>query len=754
MPSILRAGLLFLFLLPVFHGFSQSLDLARAAATCIPSAAGSAANLRSFSANQPAIELQARFSLQGANRACWDFPLQADLSQTSALRLRYRSFNTALVNQFNVYLRVGNSWYAAAFAPEGDGAWEEAIIPKSGFLPEGASNSWRQANMLRIAAWRGGAGEVLLQFAGIELLAPNCSIALLRSGGNGQQQKEAYNYARHLGDNLFQGGLFPAVLEEEDCSASLLYPYQLLLLPFAEAASPAQLRALNLYVQNRGKLGVFHALPPLLAARLQFPAGRFTLSKSLPQPLAMVQPLEQRLAGGRPFRQQSGAFIALSPSKAFSVNAWWLDSAGRSSGYPAIVENQCGFWMTHVFLNQDPEAAFATFLAQMQRFLPGLEQVAAAASLNRARFALANASADKRRQATQELNLANDAFQNRQYEQSRLYAINCMNQLRNAGLAQLPAKPNEFKAVWCRNPQGLPGLAWEESISLLKKSSFSAVFPNMAHAFAPLDSNARQIELCLQACRQQGLAMHLWLSCLGAQDFSETELRRLAAEGRLQRQANGTLLPWLCPSQSVNRRQLIECAAELSRRYALDGLHLDLIRYPGSQACYCEACREAFAAYLKSPLPHWPDTAQYQERQKWEEFRRLSISSLVRDIRLAVKAQRPQMLLSAAVYTDWQNARNTVGQDWVRWQKERLLDFVCPMNYRSSSALFANDLSRQKQQLGGLESILPGIGVSSENMSAQELMRQIQACRQAAAPGFILFEFTPRLAYDLLPQLQ
>ena len=179
MPSILRAGLLFLFLLPVFHGFSQSLDLARAAATCIPSAAGSAANLRSFSANQPAIELQARFSLQGANRACWDFPLQADLSQTSALRLRYRSFNTALVNQFNVYLRVGNSWYAAAFAPEGDGAWEEAIIPKSGFLPEGASNSWRQANMLRIAAWRGGAGEVLLQFAGIELLAPNCSIVFV-----------------------------------------------------------------------------------------------------------------------------------------------------------------------------------------------------------------------------------------------------------------------------------------------------------------------------------------------------------------------------------------------------------------------------------------------------------------------------------------------------------------------------------------------------------------------------------------------
>ena len=73
MPPVLRAGLLFLFLLPVFHGFSQSLDLARAAATCIPSAAGSAANLRSFSANQPAIELPGAFFRTGCQPRLRDF---------------------------------------------------------------------------------------------------------------------------------------------------------------------------------------------------------------------------------------------------------------------------------------------------------------------------------------------------------------------------------------------------------------------------------------------------------------------------------------------------------------------------------------------------------------------------------------------------------------------------------------------------------------------------------------------------------
>ena len=81
-----------------------------------------------------------------------------------------------------------------------------------------------------------------------------------------------------------------------------------------------------------------------LAASCNFRQG--VLLSSPASATGVVQPLEQRLAGGRPFRQQSGhlSLVALEGS----VNAWWLDSAGRSS-YPAIVENQCGFWMTRVF---------------------------------------------------------------------------------------------------------------------------------------------------------------------------------------------------------------------------------------------------------------------------------------------------------------------------------------------------------------------------------------------------------------------
>ncbi|HOG52096.1 MAG TPA: hypothetical protein PKY10_16025, partial [Lentisphaeria bacterium] len=111
------------------------------------------------------------------------------------------------------------------------------------------------------------------------------------------------------------------------------------------------------------------------------------------------------------------------------------------------------------------------------------------------------------------------------------------------------------------------------------------------------------------------------------------------------------------------------------------------------------------------------------------------------------------LAVSAAVYHDWQSARTGVGQDWAPWCRNGIIDFVCPMNYRPSSALFAGDLQRQRQQLGSVNRLVPGIGVSSQRLSAEELARQIAVARQAQVPGFMLFELGPREVLDVLPRL-
>jgi hypothetical protein len=739
--SYVKSAFVFISLF-AFSALSQQLDLGVAAASCIPSGAAGMPNSRNFATDRAGLEMKAEFRPSGANRACWDFPAQLNLAQMSALRVRLRCFNVSIVSQFNIYIQAGNTWYACKFAPQTNGKWEELILPKTSFFPEGGSNSWHQCQKIRIAAWRGSDGPLLLQFASFEFLPPNVSIALLRSGGNSDQQREAYQYANHLGNNLSLGGLYPAVLEEDDCSARLLYPYQLLLLPYPTAASPGQVNAVTLYLKNNGRVGVFHALPPILAAQMKLPSGSFMRASSLPAPLAAVQPVPSLLAEAATFRQQSTSWIAVKPSTTLQANAWWLDSNGENTGQPAILESQYGFWMTHVFLNQDSEAGFQTLLSQMGHFVPGLPQAAAAATLNRARFAFANSGLTGQTQAANALNAANQLFQRGNYMASRDYANRSLNYISNAAIPQAAPHPNEFRAVWCRNPDGLPGRSWLETIQTLKAAGFRAIFPNLAHALSGVEQNASRITACLEACRRNAVGLHLWLTCLGVADLPVSQREQLALAGRLQKKGDGALLPWLCPSQQSNRQALLQTVRELVQGYPLDGLHLDLIRYPGSQGCHCDSCQAGFK--------QWSSRTGNQSRQ---EYRRELITSLVKEIRQVVKTARPEMLFSAAVYTDWQNARVTVGQDWVNWQKQGLLDFVCPMNYRATSTLFASDLERQKQQLGSMAGLLPGIGVSSERLSLEELSRQIQCCRNAGAAGFILFEYTPREAYDLLPAL-
>jgi hypothetical protein len=76
------------------------------------------------------------------------------------------------------------------------------------------------------------------------------------------------------------------------------------------------------------------------------------------------------------------------------------------------------------------------------------------------------------------------------------------------------------------------------------------------------------------------------------------------------------------------------------------------------------------------------------------------------------------------------------------------------MNYQATTALFQGQLAQQLAQVGRPDVLLPGIGVSTQRLDLRELSSQINATRAANVRGFILFEYTPREAYDLLPKLQ
>ena len=85
----------------------------------------------------------------------------------------------------------------------------------------------------------------------------------------------------------------------------------------------------------------------------------------------------------------------------------------------------------------------------------------------------------------------------------------------------------------------------------------------------------------------------------------------------------------------------------------------------------------------------------------------------------------------------------------------KLLEFVSPMNYQATTNQFQAYLTQQGETLGlqAAESLIPGIGLTVKNLSADEVRRQIQATRNAGLNGFVLFEYNAQSAQTIVPNL-
>ena len=170
--------------------------------------------------------------------------------------------------------------------------------------------------------------------------------------------------------------------------------------------------------------------------------------------------------------------------------------------------------------------------------------------------------------------------------------------------------------------------------------------------------------------------------------------------------------PWLCPSHPENQKLEIDSMVEVARRYEVDGLHFDYIRYPDGDHCYCAGCRERFASAAGTTIANWPEDVRRNgpQRQRWLDWRRDNINTVVREVSQQARKVRPGIKMSAAVFRNWPSDRDGVGQDWKLWCERGWLDFVCPMDYTPSDVQLGNWIT---SQLGwaGKTPCYPGVAV-------------------------------------------
>jgi uncharacterized lipoprotein YddW (UPF0748 family) len=188
----------------------------------------------------------------------------------------------------------------------------------------------------------------------------------------------------------------------------------------------------------------------------------------------------------------------------------------------------------------------------------------------------------------------------------------------------------------------------------------------------------------------------------------------------------------------------------LARRYAIDGVHLDYVRYPNPQFDYSRFAIAEFRAGIRAGIA--PDARReldaaadadlfaYPDRfpAEWRAFRRERLTALVARIRQGVRAARPEALLTAAVFPDPQDAFDERLQDWRGWLASRLVDAVAPMAYTQEPARFAEQIAAARDVAGG-QAVWAGIG--AYRLTPAQTVENIQAARKLGAAGFVLFSY-------------
>lgn len=128
----------------------------------------------------------------------------------------------------------------------------------------------------------------------------------------------------------------------------------------------------------------------------------------------------------------------------------------------------------------------------------------------------------------------------------------------------------------------------------------------------------------------------------------------------------------------------------------------------------------------------------------WDKWRKEQVTRLVATVYRRAKQIRPDALVTAAVfYTE--DGADRVLQDWPRWHREGICDYVIPMSYVKTPAELEAAFAWWKTIDPTLERIMPAVGAwdvargGPPATRAQEISKQIEVCRGQGAHGVVMF---------------
>ncbi len=206
------------------------------------------------------------------------------------------------------------------------------------------------------------------------------------------------------------------------------------------------------------------------------------------------------------------------------------------------------------------------------------------------------------------------------------------------------------------------------------------------------------------------------------------------------------------PANRQVRDHILKIWLDIAKRYAVDGIHFDYVRLASPDFDYSRTSLNTFRKWLepqlsandksalRSALESNPLAATETYADRFADFQREQITTLVSRIYRSVKQRKPNLIVSAAVFANDENAYTRRFQDWKLWLSMGILDVVCPMAYSTDTAIFQKQI---EVAAGSAHAARRKVwaGVGAYRIVAESTVEKIKAARVAGSDGIILFSY-------------
>ena len=197
------------------------------------------------------------------------------------------------------------------------------------------------------------------------------------------------------------------------------------------------------------------------------------------------------------------------------------------------------------------------------------------------------------------------------------------------------------------------------------------------------------LQFAIDECHKRGMELHAWVVTIPAGKWGGMGCKRLKARHTRMVHKIGNE-GFLDPGNAQTGDYLAEICKEITANYDVDGIHLDYIRYPET----------------------------WKKRPK-QDNGRANITSIVRKIHTAVKAQKPWVKVScspigkhgdlARYGSNGWNAYHKGSQDAQGWLSEGIMDALFPMMYFRGNQFYPFAFDWKENAAGRIISI--GLGI-------------------------------------------